>query len=96
MLYYAIIVHSTVNNVVLAMVVDTGSAVSVKRVHVYRSQFAKCQLQSSNKVFRSFTGESVPCKGMFRVHVQYKTNSILIAGCMLSQVANMYYLGETG
>ena len=35
----AIIVHPTVNNVVLAMEVDTGSAVSMIPVHVYESQF---------------------------------------------------------
>ena len=74
----AIIVHPTVNNVVLAIEVDTGSAVSMTMipVHVYESQFSNCQLQHSNKVFRSFTGESVPYKGMFRVHVQYKTNCV--------------------
>ena len=72
----AIIVHPTVNNVVLAMEVDTGSAVSMIPVHVYESQFSNCQLQPSNKVFRSFAGESVPWKGMFRVHVQYKTDSV--------------------
>ncbi|KAK2178493.1 hypothetical protein NP493_541g00005 [Ridgeia piscesae] len=77
--------------------VDTGSAVSMIPVHVYESQFSNCQLQHSNKVFRSFTGESVPCKGMFRVHVQYKTNCVdRCDGCMLFRVANMYYLGETG
>ena len=45
-------------------------------VDVYQSKFANCQLQPSNKVLRSFTGESVPCKGMFKVNVQYNSHNV--------------------
>ena len=55
----AIIVRHTVNRVVLPMELDTGSAISMIPVDVYQSKFANCQLQPSNKVLRSFTGESV-------------------------------------
>ena len=59
----AIIVHPTINSVVLPMELDTGSAISMIYVDVYQSKFANSQLQPSNKVLRSFTGESMPCKG---------------------------------
>ena len=65
----AIIVYPT-------MEVHTGSAVSMIPEYVYQSHFSKCELQPSNKVIRSFTGESVPCKDRFNVHVQYKTDSV--------------------
>ena len=55
----AIIVRHTVNRVVLSMELDTGSAISMIPVDVYQSKCANCQLQPSNKVLRSFTGESV-------------------------------------
>ena len=55
-----------VNSVVLPMELDTGSAISMIPVDVYQSKFANCQRQPSNKVLRSFTGESVPCKVCLR------------------------------
>ena len=72
----AIIVRSTVNSVVLPMELDAGSAISMIPVDVYQSKFANCQLQQSNKVLRSFTGESVPCTGMFKVNVQYNSHNV--------------------
>ena len=72
----AIIVRPTVNSVVLPMELDTGSAISMIPVDVYQSKFANCQLQPSNKVLRSFTGESVPCKGTFKVNVQYNSHNV--------------------
>ena len=38
----AITVRSSVNSVVLAMELDTGSAISMIPVDVYRSKFANC------------------------------------------------------
>ena len=72
----AIIVRPTVNSVVLPMELDTGSAISMIPVDVYQSKFANCQLQPSNKVLRSFTGESVSCKGMLKVNVQYNSHDV--------------------
>ena len=72
----AIIVLPTVNSVVLPMELDTRSAISMIPVDVYQSKFANCQLQPSNKVLCSFTGESVPCKGMFKVNVQYNSHNV--------------------
>ena len=72
----AIIVRPTVNSVVLSMELDTGSAISIIPVDVYQSKFANCQLQPSNKVLRSFTSKSVPCKDMFKVNVQYNSHNV--------------------
>ena len=52
----AIIVRHTVNSVVLPMELDTGSAISMIPVDKVK---VCSQLQPSNKVLRSFTGESV-------------------------------------
>ena len=79
----AIIVRPTVNSVVLSMELDTGSAISMIPVDVYQSKFANCQLQPSNKVLRSFTGESVPCKGMFKVNVQYNSHNVALVTLVL-------------
>ena len=77
------IVRPTVNSVVLpmAMELDTGSAISMIPVDVYQSKSANCQLQPSNKVLPSFTGESVPCKGMFKVNVQYNSHNVDLVLC---------------
>ena len=72
----ATVVRPTVNSVVLPMELDTGSAISMIPVDVYQSKFANCRLQPSNKVLRSFTGEPVPCKGMFKVNVQYNSHNV--------------------
>ena len=72
----AIIVRPTVNSVVLPMELETGSAISMIPFDVYQPKFANCQLQPSNKVLRSFTDESVPSKGMFKVNVQYNSHNV--------------------
>ena len=72
----AIIVRPALNSVVLPMELDTGSAISMIPVDVYQSKFANCQLQPSNKVLGSFTGEPVSCKGMFKVNVQYNSHDV--------------------
>ena len=75
----AIIVRPAVNSVVLE--IDTRSAIAMIQVDVYQSKFANCQLQSSNKLLRSFTDESVPCKGMFKVNGS--TTRILETWCCI-------------
>ena len=65
----AIIVRPNVNKVVLNMEQDTGSALSMIPSSVYQAKFADFNLQRSDKVLRSFTGEAVQCEGMFMVNV---------------------------
>ena len=60
-----------VNGHPLEMEVDTGAAVSLAPESAVATLLSTTQLQSSNIVLRTYTGEQIPVKGVMSVDVRY-------------------------
>ena len=73
-----IVVTMGVNGQQLPMEVDTGAAVSVISSATQAKLFPKCQLDSSQAILTTYTGEQMPVVGQMKVEVSYQDQRALL------------------
>ena len=65
------LVEVKVNGLPLQMEVDSGAAVSLATETAVAPLLSTSELQSTNTVLKTYTGEQIPVKGVLKVDVEY-------------------------
>ena len=65
------LVEVIVNGLPLQMEVDSGAAVSLATESAVASLLSSSELQPTDAVLKTYTGEQIPVKGVLKVDVEY-------------------------